>query len=98
MFYSGFVCESKIVDFLSNRIKFAKKGKGKEFQEGIQHIDEFIKDPVVKKLKNVKKIKTKLFPIFSRILEISFELHSRLDQQSSFGENRTRFAKHQSRK
>lgn len=42
------MCEDNIVDYVSQRYKYVHKGKGKGFQEGIRHIDEFIQNPVVR--------------------------------------------------
>lgn len=45
--FSGFVERTKIMDYTSNREKFAKKGRGTAFSEAVKRIDEFILDPNV---------------------------------------------------
>lgn len=46
---SGFVNEQNIRDYATNRAKYAKKGRGKNFCEAIKAMDEFIRDPEVEK-------------------------------------------------
>lgn len=47
IFFSGVVDKNNIVDYRSFRKKYAAKGRGKDFQESILRIEEFIQDPVV---------------------------------------------------
>lgn len=47
IFSSGIVDKDNIVDYRSFREKYVAKGRGKDFQESILRIDEFIRDPVV---------------------------------------------------
>lgn len=47
IFFSGIVDKDNIVDYRSSRKKYAAKGRGKDFQESILRIEEFIRDPVV---------------------------------------------------
>lgn len=45
---SGFVDHDKIEDYLQNREKFMKKGRGNDFKLAVQCMDDFIADPVVR--------------------------------------------------
>lgn len=45
--FSAFISRDKIESYIENRERFMKKGKGKDFQTAVQHMDEYISDSVV---------------------------------------------------
>lgn len=47
IFYSGFVDDDKIENYVYNREKFILKGKGADFKMAVKYMDEYLSDPKV---------------------------------------------------
>lgn len=46
--FSGFIDEHYIVDYIENREKYIKKGRGRDFKDAVARMDEYIQDPLVR--------------------------------------------------
>lgn len=45
---SGFVHKQCVEDYIGNRDKYIKKGRGHDFKNAVSKIEEFIIDPLVR--------------------------------------------------
>lgn len=46
--FSGIIDEHYIVDYIENREKYIKKGRGRDFKDAVARMDEYIQDPLVR--------------------------------------------------
>lgn len=56
VYFSGFVDLDKVENYSANRLKYAAKGRGAQFTEAVEKMDEYISDQLV-----CAKCNTKIF-------------------------------------